>query len=179
MVSTMVDPVTVYRARFEDQLQTEGAPLVPEFGLELHWPATPFLHLDSPLRGALLVLHGAMIFLCQIQSPLQVTKKQQLKKKWMVASHQDVSGISPNSILVLAMMIVMWSSVAVISGCQGSSGSCSCELCNNCSKAVKTLASVFSAACLIVCGPMDPYGLWPGYGQRNWVPPNVTKMVLF
>lgn len=28
--------------------------------------------------------------------------------------------------------------------CQGSSGSCSCELCNNCSKAVKTLASVFS-----------------------------------
>ena len=89
----------------------------------------------------------------------------------MVASHQDLSGISPNSILVLAMMIVMWSSVAVISGCQGSSGSCSCELCNNCSKAVKTLASVFSAACLIVCGPM-------GYGQRNWVPPNVTKMVL-
>lgn len=28
--------------------------------------------------------------------------------------------------------------------CQGSSGSCSCELCNNCSKAVKALASVFS-----------------------------------
>ena len=78
MVSTMVDPVTVYRARFEDQLQTQGAPVVPEFGLELHWPATPFFAFRLTSEGGLI---GAMIFLCQIQSRLQVTKKQQLQKK--------------------------------------------------------------------------------------------------
>lgn len=39
-------------ARLEDQLQTAGAVVEPEFGLELHWPAMPDLQLDLPLGAS-------------------------------------------------------------------------------------------------------------------------------